>query len=470
MNTLGLATPESVGIPSWALLKLMQRLGKLEYINSFILMRHGRVCLETYVAPYEREMPHQLFSLSKSFVSCAIGIAQREKLLDINDKLVSFFPEFDDCITDERMRAVTLKDLLTMRSGHLSCLTSRPELWQSSDWRKTFLASKLDTAPGTEFTYNSAATYMLSAVISKVTGQNVREYLMPRLFEPLAIAPGIWECCPQGINCGGWGLYLKTADIAKFAQCLLQRGCWQGKELIPGDYLTEATSFQADNSKNTQPDWRLGYGYQFWLSQHGFRGDGAAGQYAIVLPQEDIAVAVTSCVGNMQDILSAIWEKLLPALSDAPLDDDAAAQAELNEYCANMQIPVVDGDINKRGKNVFFEFADNSQNIKSCEICFGSDDCTLTFDGPNGVEQLRAGFGRFAFSLLQLCDRKTHLVFASAAWKDDNILEIRSYIADGIYKDIWQIDFSDSVEPVKNQSLCGCFRSPKPQLLLKKSL
>ena len=468
MNTFLHTSPEKLGISSTALLKLMQRLGKLEYINSFILMRHGQLCLETYVAPYEREVPHQLFSLSKSFVSCAIGIAQSEKLLSVDDKLADFFPEFAHCITDERMRAVTLKDLLTMRSGHLSCPTSNAEFWQSADWRQTYLASKLDTEPGTEFTYNSIATYMLSAVITKVTGQNVREYLMKRLFEPLAIAPGIWECCPQGINCGGWGLYLKTADIAKFAQCLLQQGVWQGKQLIPQDYLAEATSFQSDNSKNAAPDWKLGYGYQFWRSRHGFRGDGAAGQYAVVLPEEDIAIAVTSCVGNMQDILTAIWEELLPAIANEPLKEDAEAANELKMYCSNMQIPVVQGDITYRNKNAFFEFADNPEQIKSCEVCFGNDDCTLTFNGPHGIEQLRAGFGKFAFSLLQLSDRKTHPVFASAAWKENDILEIRSYIADGIYKDIWQIDFNDPDEPVKNQNLCSCFRPQKPRLLLKK--
>ena len=468
MDTFLHTTPESVGIASQTLFKLMKRLGKLEYINSIILMRHGKVCLEAYVAPYRQNVPHQLFSLSKSFTSCAIGLAQSEGLLDINDKLVSFFPEFECCITDERMRKVTLQNLLTMQSGHLSRPTGRPEFWTCDDWRKCYLATKLDTEPGTAFTYNSVATYMLSAVITKVTGQNVREYLMPRLFEPLAIAPGIWECCPQGINCGGWGLYLTTRDLAKFAQLILNKGCWQGKQLLPADYLAEAVSFHADNSKNAAPDWKLGYGYQFWLSRYGYRGDGAAGQYAVMLPEQDIAIAVTSCIGNMQDILTAIWEELIPQLADHALPEDTAAQAELSEFCSNMQIPCVQGDITKRRKSVYYKFAENAQKVQSCQICFGTEDCTLTFAGPHGTEQLRAGFGKFAFSLFRLTDREVHPVFASAAWKSDDVLEIRSYIADGIFRDVWTIDFSDPVEPVKNQQLCSCFRPQKPQMLLKK--
>ena len=460
-------TPESVGISSQALLGLMQRLSKLEYLNSIMILRHGKLCLEAWMKPYERNMVHQLFSLSKSFTSCAIGIAQGEGLLSIHDKLVKFFPEYMDCITDERMKDVTLQDLLTMRSGHLSCPTGIPEFWTSDDWCKFYLSTRLDCQPGTEFTYNSVASYMLSAVISKVAHCNVREYLLPRLFEVLGIAPGIWECSPQGINCGGWGLYLKTEDIARFAQMLLQKGVWEGRQVVPADYLADAVRFHADNSKNAAPDWKFGYGYQFWLSQHGYRGDGAAGQYAIVLPEEDIAIAVTSCVGNMQNILTAFWEELIPAVQADALPEDPAAFSELTALLETLAIPVVEGDTSRRSGNVSWVFADNPEGVKSCQVNFGSTDVSLIFDGPCGVEELRAGFGYHAPSYLQLTDRRKHPVFASAAWKSDHILEIRTFIADGVYKDVWVIDFSDPVEPLKNQMFCSCFRPGKPRLLVK---
>lgn len=222
MNNFPHASPESLGIPSPALLAMMRRMGTLEYLNGIVLLRDGRVCLECWLKPYTREMPHQLFSLSKSFTSCAIGLAQAEGRLRISEKLVSFFPEYAADITDPRMREVTLRDLLTMRSGHTRCATAF--MIGNPDYVKSYLASPLDVQPGTYFTYNSGATYMLAAVIRKVTGENVREYLMPRLFEPTGMQPGIWECCPQGTNLGGWGLYLTTDDLAKFTQLLLQHG------------------------------------------------------------------------------------------------------------------------------------------------------------------------------------------------------------------------------------------------------
>ena len=312
MNGFPRTSPEAVGIDSRALLRMTERLARLEYLNSIIILRHGRSVLECWLEPYERETPHQLFSLSKSFVSCAIGLAQAEGRLRITDPLVSFFPEYDRCVTDPRMRQSTLEDLLTMRSGHLVC--AMKYMQGERDFVRAYLASPLDVEPGTEFTYNSGATYMLAAVIRQVTGENVREYLIPRLFEPLGIAPGIWECCPRGINFGGWGLSLTTDDLAKFAQLLLQHGKWNGRQLLPADYLAEATRKHADNSKNTPPDWRTGYGYQFWVSRHGFRGDGASGQFAVVLEEHDLAIVTTACLTNMQSVLDVFWEELLPAL------------------------------------------------------------------------------------------------------------------------------------------------------------
>ncbi len=461
MYHLPRTTPESVGISSRALLELMQKLGKLEYINSIMIMRHGQVCLETWVEPYKKDVPHQLFSLSKSFVSCAVGLAQKANLLKISDKLVAFFPEYANAVTDPMMNQVTLQDLLTMRSGHLQCATRF--FWERRDWCKAFLESKLDTTPGTTFTYNSAATYMLAAVIRKVTGLNVREYLMDKLFQPLGIAPGLWENSPENINCGGWGLYLCTEDIAKFSQMLLQNGFWQGREVVPREYIAEAVQKHADNSTNTLIDWQQGYGYQFWRSLHGFRGDGASGQYAVMLPEQDIAIAVTSCVGNMHEILTAFWEILLPAAGDKSLPEESAAVNELHAYINNMAIPAVPGDITRRGENRTFYFAENPEKIKSCEVTFGEKECTLTFNGPHGIEQLRAGFGFFAQSIFQLTDHCAHLVAASAAWTGDHTLAIHTFITDGIYRDIWVVDFNDPAEPLKNQSLCSCFRPLKPR-------
>lgn len=466
MYKLQFADPEQLGIPSEVLLKLSERLNSLEYINSIIIMRHGKAALEYYRYPYSKDIPHQLFSLSKSFTSCAIGLAQEENLLKLSDKLISFFPEYDKFITDERMRLVTIEDLLTMRSGHLSCTTQYLQA-DTTDFVKAYLATPLDTMPGKEFAYNSGASYMLSAIISKITGLQLREYLMPRLFEPLNMTPGIWESCPRGINFGGWGLYMTTRDIAKFAQLLLQKGKWLNKQIIPEDYLNTAVQRHADNSKNTLPDWQVGYGYHFWCSRHGYRGDGAAGQYAIVLEKEDISIAVTSCTDNMYMILDAIWEELLPHLADSPLPPNPDAAGRLRQITANVPIPITLPTNVKYHKNTFFQFQDNPADIRNCSVEFGENCCTLTFQTSRGYEHLRAGFGEYQKSFLQLTDSMPHPVAACASWIDDEVLKITTFNIDGIYRDIWLIDFNNTVEPIKNTGLCGCFRQLKPALLIK---
>ena len=464
MSEIPLNTPESVGISSRTLLRMMQKLNGLQYVNSVIVLRHGKSVLEAWQEPYRRETPHQIFSLSKSFTSCAIGLAQAEGKLKISDKLISFFPEYADGITDPRMRDVTLKDLLTMRSGHLVCATKY--MLTQPDFIRAYLASPLDTEPGTRFTYNSGATYMLSAVIRKVTGENVREYLMPRLFEPLRISPGIWESCPRGINLGGWGLSLTTGDLAKFARLLLQHGQWNGQQLLPADYLAEATQKHADNSMNANPDWKLGYGYQFWISQHGYRGDGASGQLALILEEQDLCVAVTSCLTEMQNLLNVFWDELIPHLHDAPLKEDPDAYRELQNYAANWKIRPLESSMPEDPSRACFRFQENPAGIRQCEISFGEQCCALTFLTDHGTEQLRAGFGHFEYSVLQLTDARPHPVAAYAVQTGKNTLEIHSFICDGIYRDVWTVDLSNTEEPLRNRSICSCFRPAKPRLLL----
>ena len=464
MNSFPKASPESMGISSDRLLHMMKKLAELEYLNSIIILRAGHSILECWQSPFEREIPHQLFSLSKSFTSCAIGLAQAEGLLKISDKLISFFPEYSRCVTDKRMLDVSLEDLLTMRSGHLVCATKY--MFGQQDYIKAFLSSQLDTEPGTVFTYNSGATYMLSAVISKVAKENVREYLIPRLFKPLQIVPGIWECCPQGINCGGWGLSLTTDDLAKFSYLLLQRGKWNGKQIIPEDYLAAATSKHADNSRNTLPDWQQGYGYQFWVSRHGYRGDGAAGQLAVILEEYDLCISVTSCLSDMQKMLDIFWEELIPYLKPHPLPEDTPAQQKLQEYTDGFKIRPPENSIVKKPVHANFQFENNAAGIQKCEVISNDHCCALTFYTAKGIEQLRAGFGHFEYSVMQLTDTRPHPVAAFAVWEDADTLKISSFICDGVYRDIWTIDFSDPEKPVKNTFLCAALRPPKPALVL----
>lgn len=444
MTFLSRSTPESVGIPSRILTETLEELKKLTALNSLMVLRHGHVCAEGWWKPYSPEIPHMLFSLSKSFTSSAIGILQGERGLDLQTPLYTFFPEAEKSITDPKMRAVTLRHLLTMSSGHASCAMAFMEKDPDGDYVKSFLSSKLTYLPGERFVYNSGGTYMLAAVVRKLTGENVREYLIPRLFDPLGIVPGIWECCPRGTNLGGWGFNLKTEDIAKFGQLLLDGGRWNGKQLIPAEYLQAATAKQIDNSMNDMPDWKLGYGYQFWQNRYGFRADGACGQYALVLPEYDMTIAVTAGLANMQNVMTIFWEHLIPGIrkeTDTLPEDPEALQA-LRSALASLSIPLAQGDTTRRGESAVWNCGRNDAGIRSVSISFGKDDCTLLFTTEKGEEKIHAGFGFNCDNLIQFRDSLPRRSAASAAWTAEDLLEIHVCNYETPFRDVYQINFT----------------------------
>lgn len=458
------STPEKQGIDSKLLTRIIEQLYQLDYIKGFIFLRHGSIIAEGYQKPYSGETAHALWSLSKSFTSCAIGFAREEKLLDLNGKLISFFPEYRSCVTDEKMLDVTLQDLLTMRSGHANCAYPYAKADSANDWVRGFLSSPLEHVPGTFFAYNSLATYMLSAVIRRVTGLNVREYLIPRLFDPLEITPGLWECCPAGTNLGGFGFHLKTMDIAKFAQLLLNKGKWNGVQILPEAYLEEAVYPHADNSMNQHPDWKCGYGYQFWRSRFGFRGDGACGQYAIVLPEEDIAIAINGSLPEMGRILDLLWEKFLPGVHSAALPEDPAAVVALEKLCRSGEIqpPAVENKKDLPGYS--FRFFPNSVGIQSGTIQFFPEKCILSLETARGTETINAGFGTFENSRIRLQDSREHEVTGYAFWKTEDLLEINIFHLDSTFRDTWSITFQNDTLEFSWETKCSLFRPLLPPL------
>ena len=294
-------------------------------IQSVMVLQHGKVLYEKWWNGGEAETPHVLNSVSKTFTSAAVGLAIGEGLLSLDDKLVSFFPDELPESPSENLQKVTIHNLLTMNSGH----DREPDRSKADTWAEAFLNAPIEHEPGTYYCYNSLGTYMLSAIVQKVTGEKVVDYLQPRLFDPLGIEAPRWDESPQGINCGGWGLYLKTEDLAKMGQLLLQKGKWNGKQILPEEYATEATRKQVpcvpswirfdeiEKSGMTpeNSDWVHGYGYQIWRCRHNaYRADGAGGQYIIVIPDKDAVVINTADLQDMQAELNLVWDYILPAL------------------------------------------------------------------------------------------------------------------------------------------------------------
>lgn len=335
-TSLPRSAPEAQGVSSEAIRAFVEAADRqVNTMHSFMLVRHGRVVAEGWWKPEAADKPHVLWSLSKSFTSTAVGLAIEDGKLSLTDEVLKFFPDQAPEKPSNNLKAMRVRDLLTMSTGH----QTEPKFTKDTPWVKTFLAQPVPHKPGTHFLYNTPATYMLSAIVQKVTGQTVLDYLKPRLFDPLGIDKPTWGTSPQGITLGGYGLSIRSEDIAKFGQLYLQRGEWKGKQLVPASWVRLATSRQMSNGSNPKSDWDQGYGFQFWRCRHGaFRGDGAFGQFCIVLPEQDAVVALTANCRDMQGELNLVWDKLLPAFHDKALPENKAEQAKLAETLGNLAV------------------------------------------------------------------------------------------------------------------------------------
>jgi CubicO group peptidase (beta-lactamase class C family) len=282
-------------------------------LHSVIVLRQGEVVAEAWWAPYAREKPHLLYSLSKSFTSTALGFAVAEGSVDLDATVLSYFPEFDATVTDERSRATRVRHVAAMASGHLDETIERA--WRAGDGDLLLGLLRLppERDPGTVFAYNQPCTYALSAIVQRVSGVPLTEYLRPRLFEPLGIGTYGWQRDRIGRDIGFSGLHATTEAVARLGQLYLREGEWEGRRLLPAEWVAEATREHIGTDRENS-DWSQGYGFQFWRSRHGYRGDGAYGQFMLVLPELDAVVAITSQSDDMQGLLDAAWEHLLPAL------------------------------------------------------------------------------------------------------------------------------------------------------------
>jgi CubicO group peptidase (beta-lactamase class C family) len=266
------SSPEAEGVSSTGIRAFVEVADRnVHTLHSVLVVRHGKVVAEGWWKPEAADKPHVLHSLSKSFTSTAVGLAVHEGKLSIDDPVLSFFPDDAPAQPSDKLKAMRVRDLLTMTSGQ----EVEVKFNTNTPWVRSFLAHPVPFKPGTHFQYNTPGTHMLSAIVRKVSGQTVLDYLRPRLFEPLGIENPEWGTSPQGNTLGGWGLYLRTEDIAKFGQLYLQKGQWEGRQLIPAAWVEQATSKQVSNGSDPTKDWDQGYGFQFWRCRHGaYRGDG----------------------------------------------------------------------------------------------------------------------------------------------------------------------------------------------------
>lgn len=416
------AGAESLGIPSRAITAMAARMEKQE-VHSLMVVRHGKVAAEGWWKPYRAQDRHILYSLSKSFCATAVGLAVGERLLTLDENVISFFPDIAPSEPSENLKQMRVRDLLTMGCGHDSEPRSRLLGEAMPDMRKSFLEHDVPHKPGMHFLYNSVSTYMCSAIIQKLTGKTISEYLAPRLFEPLGIEDHPWDKDSQGIDFGGWGLHLRTEDIAKFGVLCLADGVWEGKRLLPETWVAQASAKQISNGDGGANDWAQGYGFQFWRCRNEcFRGDGAFGQLCVMSPKHNLVVAATASVDDIQALLSAIWEELLPRLSAAPLPEDESASKELKDKMESLALPLAQGGGGAPSPRLSgrFQMDDNAETVLGIVQSEGA--IHIETQSKEGQGSIAAGLGSWV-SGGKYWDAP---VAASAAWTADGKLNIKA--------------------------------------------
>jgi len=401
ISKLPRSTPELEGVSSGGIIDFINAADTSGLENhSFMMLRHGKVIAEGWWKPYGPDYKHIMFSASKTFTATAIGLAVSENRLKVTDKIISFFPySLPDSIS-EYMKGMTVKDLLTMSVGQ----DPEPSAWSANgDWITLFLSTAPKYKPGTVFKYNNMATFMLSAIVQQVTGETVFNYLMPRIFKPLGIRGIDWDLNPQGINMGMIGLRLRTEDLAKFGQLLSNGGVWNGKQLIPKEWIKEATAFQIKNSdepeeKRILSDWGQGYAYQMWRGKNNtVRLDGMGGQFVVLIPDKDAIVVFTANNTNTQKQLDLIHKYLIPAIkSDKALAAAPALQEEMVKKAAALDInpgfeKSVASGLEKTVSSKEFILSENENKIQSVYFSFKNGDCAFAIKRDNAVSSIKAG-------------------------------------------------------------------------------
>ena len=347
--------------------------------------------------------------------------------MTVDDPVLPYFPDEAPAEPSDALKALRVRDLLTMSTGQ----HKEAPFGSDQSWTRSFLAQPVEHKPGTFFLYNTPASHMLSAIVQKAVGAPLAEYLRPRLFEPLGIENPVWLTSPQGVSIGGFGMSIRTEDIARFGQLYLQNGVWKGKRLLPAAWIAAATSRQMSNGSKPESDWEQGYGYQFWRSRHGaFRGDGAFGQFCLVMPEQDAVLVITSGVKDMQAVLNLVWDRLFPALQVGSVAADTMSRGKLERKLGGLKVRTQPGTAPPSGgfagAGRRYVFPANDQKLEALAVEAGAGgDATLVLRFAGTEQRIGCGRGEWRKGRLAYGSFPEQPVAASGAWTAEGVYEAK---------------------------------------------
>lgn len=451
-SSLPRSTPEAQGVDSAAIDALVQRLVERDQgVHSLMVLRHGCVIAEGYWAPYTAEQRQMMFSVSKSFTATAVGLAQDEGLLSVDDDVLSFFPSYATDAIRANVAGLKVRHLLAMATGHTAATIDVLKALPTEDWVRLFLEIPIVYPPGTHFLYNSGASYVLAAIVTARSGESLLDYLTPRLFEPLGIETPPWQSAPSGINAGWVGLSLRTEDVAKLGQLYLQRGAWNGRQLLSEEWVDAASAVQVANHGNPNVDSNQGYGFQFWRSRHNsYRADGAFGQFSLILPELDLVVAMTAGSTNTQGTLDAVWDLLLPRVHDEALPGNPEAADALGQRLTALHLPVPhflasDPDLAGTVAGTRLELSFNTLGIAAVHLEFEAESIRLTATSREGwSETVSAGRSEWTPGCTRFWDHEEFAAVATASkagWTDATTFEFHEQCLNTPFRRVWRFVF-----------------------------
>ncbi|MCI6164742.1 MAG: beta-lactamase family protein [Lachnospira sp.] len=441
--------PETCGISSKHLTNFLDRLDNQEIpIHSAIIMRHGKICMETYYKPYDRSTLHRMFSITKSFVSLAIGFLCDEGKLNLNDHIVDYFPEKQpEGAAYEYTKMLTIQQMLSMQTCHNS---TTYKFKDCSDWVGSFFTVKPSHVPGTNFSYDTSSTHVLGALVEKLTGMELMDYLRLKFLDKIGFSKDAYILKdPCNISMGGSGMCATPYDILKVIYLISQNGVYNGEQLLPANYVSEAVKKHSDPyGKSGVIEEMQGYGYQIWRTRHdGYALYGMGGQLALYVPDKDIIMVITADTqgrqGGVQAIYDSFWEEIYYKIQDndncadisschiSDSEPESINIKENNENITYRDLFFLKGDVESplsdKVNNQTYICDDNSCNISKIGVSFTDNGGTLKFTNSDGQHTINFGFNHNVFQQFPVYDVKCG---ASAVWKTSQYLLIKVQFID----------------------------------------
>ncbi len=463
------AAPEAVGIRSADILAYIDALERSETeMHGLMIMRHGKLCAQGWWAPFAPELRHGLQSHTKTYAATAVGIAYTEGLLRLDERIIDIFPEDAPEDPGENLKLLTVRDVLCMGCG----MDEMPR--NSAHWVRDFLHTPVNHKPGTTYMYNSSGSTLLGSIVRKKTGLGLHDYLTPRLFDKIGIDPDNlrWMRMADGIEVGGGGLFATTEDNFRLMKLYADGGVWNGERILAEDYVRLATTNQNDSATESinnpeATDNFLGYGFQIWMCKPrgAYRADGAMGQFTIVLPEQDMIIAITeTAVGAhwAQSTLNITWDfvEKITAADALPADPEAFSALQRKLVRLNIGNPPcqpyspktaeISGKVFRMDSGHFTPFAGNfmtgegPDDIVRFSFDFDVYGCVWRFETKSGrKEAVRVGTGGARFTnMLGKPEDCSQLYLCDAYWPEENLFEMHCRWLETCLLDTYRLRFA----------------------------